>query len=164
MVQLKEVVWTLLCGCWITLRRPPSACLLREWIITITTNTSRTGICKTQPILWEMLLLGGQKRKYLIFWNPRTLHVIFLNIPWKTHVLQLNCPADGHWEYAGIFAVKLWFQIRDQFWIPHPKLHGAKYFFVKPQNGPVTLCSFCEKVFPGSVRAQNWPFELKSMI
>ena len=50
--------------------------------------------------------------------------------------LQLNCPSDGHWGYAGIFAVEVRFQVRDQFWIPQPKLHGAKYliFFVKPQN------------------------------
>ena len=40
---------------------------------------------------------------------------------------QLDCPSDGHWDYAGIFAVDIRFQIRDQFWIPQPKLHWVKY-------------------------------------
>ena len=40
--------------------------------------------------------------------------------------------------YAGMFAVEVRFLIRDQFWIPRPKLHGTKYLiFVKPQNGLV---------------------------
>ena len=36
------------------------------------------------------------------------------------------------------FTVEAQFQIRDQFWIPQPKLHGAMYlfFFAKPENGP----------------------------
>ena len=31
--------------------------------------------------------------------------------------LQLDCPSVRHWAYTGIFAVNVWFQMRDQFWI-----------------------------------------------
>ena len=41
--------------------------------------------------------------------------------------LRLDCPSIAHWDYVGIFAVEVRFQIRDQFWIPKPKLHEAKY-------------------------------------
>ena len=36
---------------------------------------------------------------------------------------------------SGIFAVNVWFQICDQFWISYRKLHNAWFcFFIKPQN------------------------------
>ena len=41
--------------------------------------------------------------------------------------VQLDSPSDEYWDYADIFAVEVRFQIRDLFWIPQPKLHGAKY-------------------------------------
>jgi len=68
----------------------------------------------------------------------------------KVLQVQLDCPSDGHWDCAGIFAVEVRFQIWDQFWIPQPKLHGAKYlmFFVKHQNGLVMLV-FAKRCFPG---------------
>ena len=34
---------------------------------------------------------------------------------------------DTGTTYSGIFAVEVRFQHRDQFWVPQPKLHGAKY-------------------------------------
>ena len=39
--------------------------------------------------------------------------------------LQLDWPSIAGWAYASIFAVTVRFQIRDQFWIPQPKLRGA---------------------------------------
>ena len=73
--------------------------------------------------------------------------------------LQLDCPPDGHWDYADIFAVEVQFQIRDQFWIPQPKLHGTAYildFFAKPQNGHfaffASVFSGVFKWFPGVFR------------
>ena len=39
--------------------------------------------------------------------------------------VQLDWPSIADWAYASIFAVKVQFHIRDQFWIPQPKLHGA---------------------------------------
>ena len=38
--------------------------------------------------------------------------------------------------YAGMFAVEVRFLIRDQFWIPRPKLHEAYFFrcFAKSKN------------------------------
>ena len=47
--------------------------------------------------------------------------------------LQLDCPSVRHWDVVTTFAVEVRFQIRDQFWIPQPKLHGACYlrFFNK---------------------------------
>ena len=67
--------------------------------------------------------------------------------------IQLDCPSDGHWDYAGILPVEIRVQIRDQFWDPQPKLHGAKYliFFVKSQNELVTLVSQ-KGVFQGGGR------------
>ena len=65
--------------------------------------------------------------------------------------LKLDCPSDGHWDYAGMFAVEVEFQIRDQFWIPPLKLHKSKYLFFKPQNGLVALvfAKRCFQVFFG---------------
>ena len=59
---------------------------------------------------------------------------------------MLQCLRYGNWiTVYGRGVVYSWivhqmdkvrFQIRDQFWIPQPKLHRSKYliFFVKPQN------------------------------
>ena len=49
------------------------------------------------------------------------------NVDFYSTKVQLNCPSDWHRDYGGILAVEVQFQIRDQFWIPHPKLHGSKY-------------------------------------
>ena len=49
------------------------------------------------------------------------------------------------------WAIGVRFQIQDQFWIPQPKLHRAKYildFFIKPQNGFFAfLLAFLSNVF-----------------
>ena len=42
-------------------------------------------------------------------------------------MLQLDWPSIADKAYTDIFAAEAWFQIRDQFWIPQPKLHGACY-------------------------------------
>ena len=42
-------------------------------------------------------------------------------------LLQLDCLSVTSRVYAGMFAVEVRFLIRDQFWIPRPKLHGTKY-------------------------------------
>ena len=39
--------------------------------------------------------------------------------------VQLVWPLITDWAYTSIFAVEVQFQIRDQFWIPQPKLHQA---------------------------------------
>ena len=54
--------------------------------------------------------------------------------------VQLDCLSVRSWDPIITFAVEVQFQIRDQFWIPQPKLHRQKYliFFVKSQNGLVT--------------------------
>ena len=59
--------------------------------------------------------------------------VVQLDFPSVTHwgvvgtssKLQPDWPSIADWAYVGIFAVKIRFHIRDQFWIPQPKLHGA---------------------------------------
>ena len=58
------------------------------------------------------------------------------NEQWVCHttLLQLDCPSGGHWDYAGIFAVEVRFQIKDQVWIPQPELDETKFildFFCK---------------------------------
>ena len=59
----------------------------------------------------------------------------------KENVLRvrLDCPAVTYWDVVITVAFQIRFQIRGQFWIPQPKLHGACYliFLVKPQNGLV---------------------------
>ena len=40
-------------------------------------------------------------------------------------LLQLDWTLIADWDYAGILVVKDLFHIRDHFWIPQPKLHGA---------------------------------------
>ena len=53
-------------------------------------------------------------------------HKLLCHIP---DLLQLDCPSVTNWGVVITFAVKVQFQIRDQFWIPQPKLHGALYLF-----------------------------------
>ena len=82
-------------------------------------------------------------------------------------LLRLDCPSDAHWDYADMFAVEVGFQIRDQIWIPQPRLHGAKYF-VKPQNGLFAFFCYVEflsSVFSSFRGGQAWyrQFELKLM-
>ena len=50
--------------------------------------------------------------------------------------IQLDWPSIAGWAYASIFAVVVRFQIRDQFWVPQPKLHRACIldFFEKSKN------------------------------
>ena len=52
----------------------------------------------------------------------------------KQHYSWIACQL----EVGTSFYNRVRLQFRDYFWIPEPKLHGAKYlFFVKPKNGPV---------------------------
>ena len=43
---------------------------------------------------------------------------------WKS-LPQLDCPSVTNWDVIIAFAMGIRLQIRDQFWIPQPKLHGA---------------------------------------
>ena len=68
--------------------------------------------------------------------------------------LRMDCPSDCHLNYAGIFAVKVRFQIRDQFGFPGPNYTGQStylIFFAKPQNGLVGLL-FEKRCFRGGFR------------
>ena len=49
------------------------------------------------------------------------LNLVFVRV----NLLQLDWLAIADWAYASIFAVAVQFQDKDQFWIPHQKLHGA---------------------------------------
>ena len=53
----------------------------------------------------------------------------FVNVDIKAQPLQLDWPYIAGWAYASIFAVAVWFQIRDQFWVPWPKIHEACMYF-----------------------------------
>ena len=54
--------------------------------------------------------------------------------------LQLDWLKIAEWAYAGIFAAEVRFQIRDQFWIPQPKLHGACYLIFLQNLKTFFLC------------------------
>ena len=47
----------------------------------------------------------------------------------KPRSIQLDWPSIAGWAYASIFAVAVWFQIRNQFWISQSKLHICSMFF-----------------------------------
>ena len=77
------------------------------------------------PMIAAHTTLGGPQKMNL------RVSFLCLFVPLKNicelnteQYLQLDCQSDGHWDYASIFAVKVRFQTRDQFWIPQPKLHG----------------------------------------
>ena len=97
------------------------------------------------------------------FWSSPHLSLVDENSRWST-ISTIKC--GGHFmvrcivTYSWIvwqlevgspiitFAVEVQLRIRDQFWIPQPKLHGWMYliFFVKPKNGLVWPVSvFCLK-------------------
>ena len=71
---------------------------------------------------------------------PGELAVIFYHAVAQIDTMYLhswivNQLHIAHWDYIIHFAVEIPFEIRDQFWVPHQKLHGACYLdFVKSQN------------------------------
>ena len=63
----------------------------------------------------------------------RVLHFDFVSqklVQVAVNYLQLDWPAIAPWAYASTFAVAVWFQNKDQFWIPPPKLHEACFFSI----------------------------------
>ena len=87
------------------------------------------------------------------------------NEQWVCHttLLQLDCPSGGHWDYAGIFAVEVRFQIKDQVWIPQPELDETKFildFFVKPVRAQVNFLvlkseEYYKRDFSSLIRLSN---------
>ena len=79
--------------------------------------------------------------------NQKCDNLIFIEYDWIAHQMHIGTTLD-----AGMFAVEVQFQIRDQFWIPQPELHGAKYLFLFCKiSKHAGLTSRPEKMFSGGV-------------
>ena len=61
---------------------------------------------------------------------------------WTAHQLQVGTSVGRCHDLV-------WFQIRDQFWVSQPKLHGTRYliFSVEPKNGLVWPAFFVFCIF-----------------
>ena len=74
-----------------------------------------------------------------------------------TKYLQLDCPSDWHWDYAGILLSRSNFKSETSFGFPSPNHTGKVLeFFIKPQNGLITLVS-TKGVFQGIFRDKIGP-------
>ena len=77
-------------------------------------------------------------------------------------LLKLDCQAAAHWDFEIHFAHEVRFQIRDQFWIPKQKLHGACYLIFCKTPKYACLTSRRILAFSGVFRHSIGPLSLKS--
>ena len=144
------------------------------WNVTVSLLTSYLGdssqcvrvytqisIIPVVEILFHESTTYPATKKYTHFFNSQEIN----ETPCIRKV-RLDCPPDAHWDYAGIFAVEVRFQIQDQFWIPQPILHGTKYLIFCKTSKRARYASFRDMAFPGflGTKLALWRAQIKFLL
>ena len=95
--------------------------------------------------------------------NMLLMILIQCSLAWQ---IQLDCLSDKNWDIVGTSSWLVMISNPRPFWIPQPKLHGARYLIslVKPNNRlvwPVFACCR-EKVFSSFFVVRDSKIELNN--
>ena len=123
-------------------------------------------------VLWQFLPRWALETPCLLTNLVLLLHIFLILIYRGCVLLQLDCPSDAHSSVIITFALEVGFQIRDLFWIPQPKLHGACYLIFL-QNLKTGFSRFLlvfffylvsKRWFPGSSGDSIGPLSSQTMV